>query len=82
MIFEVSQPKTYTEGLELAVRKLLWLLIVILFYLLLLSLIAIGLTFLGLLALIALPLAYPLAGAVLIAFGILLIIIGAIAILT
>jgi len=66
----------------LAVRKLLWLLIVILFYLLLLSLIAIGLTFLGLLALIALPLAYPLAGAVLIAFGILLIIIGAIAILT
>jgi hypothetical protein len=74
--------KTYTEGLELAVRKLLWLLIAILFYLLLLSLIAIGLTFLGLLALIALPLAYPLAGAVLIAFGILLIIIGAIAILT
>ena len=66
----------------MAVRKLLWLLIVILFYLLLLSLIAIGLTFLGLLALIALPLAYPLAGAVLIAFGILLIIIGAIAILT
>jgi uncharacterized SAM-binding protein YcdF (DUF218 family) len=61
MIFEVSQPKTYTEGLELAVRKLLWLLIVILFYLLLLSLIAIGLTFLGLLALLALPSAYPLA---------------------
>jgi hypothetical protein len=80
MIFEVSQPKTYTEGLELAVRKLLWLLIVILFYLLLLSLIAIGLTFLGLLALLALPLAYPLAGAVLIALGIPLIIIGAIAI--
>jgi hypothetical protein len=74
--------KTYTEGLELAVRKLLWLLIAILFYLLLLSLIAIGLTFLGLLVLIALPLAYPLAGAVLMAFGILLIIIGAIAILT
>jgi hypothetical protein len=46
--------------------------------LLLLPLIAIGLTFLGLLALLALPSAYPLAGAVLIALRILLIIIGAI----
>jgi len=65
----------------LTVRKLLWLLIVTLLCLLLLPLIAISLTFLGLLALLALPLTYPLAGAVLIALGILLIIIGAIAIL-
>jgi hypothetical protein len=64
--------------LELAVRKLLWLLIAILLCLLLLPLIAAGLFFLRLLALLALPLAYPLAGAVLIALGILLIIIGAI----
>jgi hypothetical protein len=46
-----------------------------------LPLIAVSLTFLGLFALFALPLSYPLAGAVLIALGILLIIIGAIAIL-
>jgi hypothetical protein len=64
------------------IERLLWLLIAILLCLLLLPLIAIGLTFLGLLALLALPLTYPLAGAVLIALGILLIIIGAIAILT
>jgi hypothetical protein len=50
--------------------------------LLLLPIIAAGLIFFGMLALLALPLAYPLAGAVLIALGILLIIIGAIAILT
>jgi hypothetical protein len=42
---------------------------------------AAGLFFLGVLALLALPSAYPLAGAVLIALGILLIIIGAIVIL-
>jgi hypothetical protein len=64
------------------IKKLLWLLTIILFCLLLLPLIAAGLFFLGVLALLALPLAYPLAGAVLIALGILLIIIGAIAILT
>ena len=64
------------------IKKLLWLLIVILFCLLLLPIIAAGLIFFGMLALLALPLAYPLAGAVLIALGILLIIIGAIAILT
>jgi hypothetical protein len=64
------------------IERLLWLLIAILLCLLLLPLIAIGLTFLGLLALLALPLTYPLAGAVLIALGILLIIIEAIAILT
>jgi hypothetical protein len=68
--------------LELTVKKLLWLLIGILLYLLMLPLIAVSLTFLGLFALLALPLAHPLAGAVLIALGILLIIIGAIAILT
>jgi hypothetical protein len=64
------------------IKKLLWLLIVILFCLLLLPIIAAGLFFLGVLAFLALPLTYPLAGAVLIAIGILLIIIGAIAILT
>jgi uncharacterized integral membrane protein len=74
--------ETYVEELESAViKKLLWLLIAILFCLLLLPLIAINLTFLGLFALLAWSLAYPLAGAVLIALGILLIIIGAIAIL-
>jgi len=65
----------------LTVRKLLWLLIVILLCLLLLPIFAAGLFFLGVLALFALPLAIPLAGAFLIALGILLIIIGAIAIL-
>jgi hypothetical protein len=49
--------------------------------LLLLPIFAAGLFFLGVLALLALPLAIPLAGAFLIALGILLIIIGAIAIL-
>jgi hypothetical protein len=63
------------------IEKLLWLLIAILLCLLLLPLIAIGLTFLGLFALLAWPLAHPLAEAVLIALGILLIIIGAITIL-
>jgi hypothetical protein len=66
----------------LTVRKLLWLLIVILLGLLLLPLIVAGLFFLGVLAFLALPSAHSLAGAVLIALGILLIIIGAIAILT
>jgi len=42
---------------------------------------AAGLFFLGVLTLLALPLAIPLAGAFLVALGILLIIIGAIAIL-
>jgi hypothetical protein len=47
-----------------------------------LPLIAVSSTFLGLLALLTLPFAHPLAGAVLVAVGIVLIIIGAIAILT
>jgi hypothetical protein len=63
------------------IEKLLWLLIAILLCLLLLPIFAAGLFFLGVLALFALPLAIPLAGAILIALGILLIIIGAIAIL-
>jgi hypothetical protein len=46
------------------------------------SILAAGLFFLGVLALVTLPLAIPLAGAFLIALGIMLIIIGAIAILT
>jgi hypothetical protein len=60
------------------IKKLLWLLIAILFCLLLLPIIAADLFFLGVLALLACPLAIPLLGAFLIALGMLLIIIGAI----
>jgi hypothetical protein len=77
----VQDSETYAEGLELTVIKLLLLLIAILFGLLLLPFVAVGLIFSGVFALLAWPLAIPLAGAVLIALGILLIIIGAIAIL-
>jgi hypothetical protein len=78
----VSDSETYAGGLELtAIEKLLWLLIAILLCLLLLPIIAAGLFFLGVLAFLALPLAYPLAGAVLIALGLLLIIAGLIIVL-
>jgi hypothetical protein len=76
----VWDSETYAEGLELTVSKKLLLLIAILFRLL--PFVAVGLIFSGVFALLAWPLAIPLAGASLMALGILLIIVGAIAILT
>jgi hypothetical protein len=72
----VLDSEIYAGGLELAIGKLLLLLLVMLLCLFLLPLVAVGLVFFGILAILAWPLTVPLAAVILIVLGILLIITG------
>jgi len=74
--------KNFVGGLgSLAVKELIWLIIGIIIGMLLIPLLAFGLALLGILAFLALPFAIP-AGWLLIALGIVLIILGIVAVLT